>query len=242
MTHALARTGPFVGHVLDGFTPSVPHIRYPVTWSLTQEGPNLGLYAAPIDLDLIRTVTPDLRGDWALVRFGGIDGDASCGIPDRPLRSIRWRDLSRLRGDVELTHYPRRDVALHSATALPASVLAAPHTAVPTAAGSRLAIGFSDECHAAFITPDRGLMQSILGGFIRAYTQAASGSSTVPEFPLPQHAPLLDTMAPGEWHELRFVPRQRYWLLEIVRNGNRQTAHQWVSEGSSGYWRQGWSW
>ena len=31
-------------------------------------------------------------------------------------------------------------------------------------------------------------------------------------------------------------------LLEIVRNGDPDTAHQWVSEGPGGYWRQGWSW
>lgn len=239
MTHALARIGPFVGHVLDGFTPSVPHIRYPVTWSLTQEGPNLGLYAAPIDLALIQTMTSDLNGDRALVRSRVFNVDAPS---NRPQRSIRWRDLHRLRGDVELTHYPPRPGTPLPVTELPGSVLAAPHIAVPTDAGSRLAVGFSDECHAAFITPDRRLLQRILGGFIRAYTQAASGSSTVPAFPLGTDAPLLETMAAGEWNELRFVQRRRYWLLEIVRNGDPDTAHQWVSEGPGGYWRQGWSW
>ena len=177
MTHALARTGPFVGNVLHGFTPSVPHIRYPVTWSLTQEGPNLGLYAAPIDLSLIQTVTSDLDSDRALVRSLEFNGDAPSVLSDSRPRSIQWRDLSLLHGDVELTHYPQRSGTASPVAEVPASVLAAPHIAVPTDAGSRLAIGFSDECHGAFITPDRGLMRTILGGFIRAYTQAASQSS-----------------------------------------------------------------
>ena len=242
MTHALSRTGPFVGNVLDGFTPSVPHIRYPVTWSLNQEGPNLGLYAAPIDLNLIRTVTSNLGDDWALVHTPESHGDASSALSDEPLRPIRWRNLNRLRGDVDLTHHPHHAGEAPRIPEHPASVLAAPHRAVPTDAGSRLAIAFSDACHAAFITPDHELIAGILGGFIRAYIQAASGSSTVPAFPLEPGAPLLDLMAPGEWNELRFAPRQRYWLLEVLRNGNPHTALQWVSEGQSGYWRHGWSW
>jgi len=81
-----------------------------------------------------------------------------------------------------------------------------------------------------------------LSDFIRAYTQAASGSSIVPDFPLNQHASMFSTMSPGEWQEVRFVQRQRYWILEFVRNGNPRTAHRWVSEVPNGYWRRGWSW
>ena len=52
-----ARSDVFTRHTMSGFTPVVPHIRYPVTIGLYHEGDNLGLFLAPADLGLIRQLT-----------------------------------------------------------------------------------------------------------------------------------------------------------------------------------------
>ena len=57
MSQSFARTDVFTRHTLSGFTPVVPHIRYPVTLGLYQEGSNLGLFIAPADMALIRRLT-----------------------------------------------------------------------------------------------------------------------------------------------------------------------------------------
>jgi len=242
MKHALARTQPFTGNVLDGFTPSVPHIRYPVTIGLYEEGANLGLFLAPVELGLIQLITKDLAHEQALILPGSaVLDDAFMAAPE-PKRLIPWADVPKQTGDIDIIHLPKNLNIEPELIDIPTPVLAAPEHAVPTHLGSRLAIGFSDRCHAAFISPDPALIKGILTGFIEAYVSAATGHETVPAMRQPDLAPLQTVMAPGEWKELRFVQRRRYWMLEAASSGSTVAEHRWVTEGSTGHWRQGWSW
>jgi len=242
MKQALARTLPFIGNVLDGFTPSVPHIRYPVTLGLYQEGSNLGLFLAPVDLNLVQSVTRELAGDSVLVLPGAaVLDDAFMEASEAP-KIIPWTDVHSLRGDLDLIHLPQGLNLTPEEIDIPTPVLAAPEHAVPTELGSRLAIGFNDRCHAAFISPDPAVIKRVLSGFIGAYTAAASGSETVPSIAAEDLNLLMQPMAPGKWKELRFVQRNRYWMIEIADQGNPAQSHRWVAEGPSGRWRNGWSW
>ncbi len=242
MTHALARTLPFTGNVLDGFTPSVPHIRYPVTIGLYEEGPNLGLFIAPVDLRLIQAVTHELLGDNALVLPGAaVLDDAFMAAPEPP-RIIGWSDVHTEQGDLDLIHLPAGLDMGPDAIDIPTPVLAAPEQAVPVELGSRLAVGFNDRCHAAFISPDPLLIQQVLTGFVEAYAAAASATETVPSLTAGLLAPLLEPMKVGDWKELRFVERKRYWMLEAANRGQHTPSHRWVTEGPDGHWRLGWSW
>ena len=78
MPHQVAKTEVFRRHALTGFVPSVPHIRYPVTIGLYEEGMNLGLFLAPIDLTLARMLTGIADTDQALstVQVLGLIRDA----------------------------------------------------------------------------------------------------------------------------------------------------------------------
>lgn len=240
MNHALARSRPFTGHVLDGFEPSVPHIQYPVTWSITQNGTSLELCIAPIDVPLIRLVTADLASDAAIV-LSASSGNGREVLTSEP-RMAQWSDMERFNGHLELIHIPST-VSVDPATLdLPTTILADSSAAVPTALGSRLAVSFTDLCHGVFISPDRRLLARILSAYLEAFTETASGSSRVPPIPPGPLAALLTPSAPGDWNEARFIPREGYWVLELQENGSTPALRRWVAEGPRGHWRQGWSW
>ena len=242
MKTAIARTNPFRENVLTTFEPVVPHIRYPVTIGLYEEGANLGLFVAPVDLPLIQRLTASQHGDHALVLSGSaILDDAFMAANNQP-RLIPWSEIHTLDGELDLIHVPRSTPIDLATIDIPTPILAAPAHAVPTELGSRLAVSFNDGCHAAVISPDRSLIKDCLTGFIEAYAATAANSLTAPPIKADLVAPLLRPMVPGEWRELRFQVRKRYWMIEVAEQGDPRRSTRWVSEGPHGRWRNGWYW
>ncbi len=242
MTAETARTNPFTENVLDTFDPVVAHIRYPVTLGLYEEGDNLGLFIAPVDLPLIQRLTAIDPTDRALVLSGAaILGDAFMAANDLP-RLVPWSEIHTLDGELDLIHVPRSTPIDLTTIDIPTPILAAPAHAVPAELGSKLAVSFNDGCHAAVISPDRKLIEHCLTGFIEAYAATAANSTSAPPIDSDLVAPLLRPMAPGEWRELRFQARQRYWMIEVAEQGDPRRSTRWVSEGAHGRWRNGWSW
>ena len=144
MPPEVARTEVFRRHALTGFVPSVPHIRYPVTIGLYEEGENLGLFLAPIDLALARLLTGIADDDRALVLHGpAVMDDAYLTAESEP-DWLAWSQLDNLSGDVDAIHFPERARVRADLLDIRTPILAAPEHAVPTEYGSRVAIGFSD--------------------------------------------------------------------------------------------------
>jgi hypothetical protein len=241
MPPVAAHTHAFSRHVLVGFEPVVPHIRYPVTLGLYQEGNNLGLFLAPADLALIRQLTGIPDGDQALVMEGAaiLDGAFLQARPEP--RIVSWSELDSLRGEPDVIHIPASRVVDLDQIDIPTPILAAPEHAVPAELGSRVAIGLYDGCHAAIISPDVALISDVLTGFITAYASAAA-LRPCPRLAPELVAPLLQPMAPGEWRELRLIPRRRIFAIEMAPMGDRARATRWVCRGEGHSWLEGWSW
>ena len=241
MPPEVARTEVFRRHALTGFVPSVPHIRYPVTIGLYEEGENLGLFLAPIDLALARLLTGIADDDRALVLHGpAVMDDAYLTAESEP-DWLTWSQLDTLCGDVDAIHFPERARVRADLLDIRTPILASPEHAVPTEFGSRVAIGFSDGCHAAIISPDRALIRETLTGFIAAYA-AEAAEAAVPQPPDALVNALMQPGKPGEWFELRWLTRQRYCALEVAPRGDVTRASRWVSRGPGHSWRPGWSW
>jgi|GEM_PF-2101123 len=241
MPHQVAKTEVFRRHALTGFVPSVPHIRYPVTIGLYEEGMNLGLFLAPIDLTLARMLTGIADTDQALVLRGpAVMDDAYLTAMSKPDR-LAWSALDQVEGDVDAIHLPKDARVRPDELDIQTPVLAAPAHAVPTAHGSRVAIGFSDGCHAAIISPDRALIRHVLTGFISAFA-AEAAQAEVPEPPEALVNRLMHPTKPGQWSELRWLTRRRYCALEVAPLGDVARASRWVSRGLGHSWRPGWSW
>ena len=159
---------------MSGFTPVVPHIRYPVTIGLYHEGNNLGLFLAPADLGLIRQLTGLPAHDQALILSGAAVLDGAFLQATREPQLVQWADVDHLIGDADVVHIPQSvDIVLDDIE-IPTPVLAAPDQAVPSQLGSQVAIGFADGCHAAVISPDGDLINQCMTGFISAYISSAT--------------------------------------------------------------------
>lgn len=234
---------PFLRHQLPGWQPTVPHIRYPATFGLYREGDNLGLFLAPTDLGLVRRAMGLPRNAQALVLEGAQVLDEAFLQAPEPNRIVPWSQIDRLEGEVDAIHLPAGLEIDPDEIAVPTPVLACPELAVPTALGSRVALGLNDSCHVSVISPETTLIERCLRGFIEDYLRCAS-LTTGPMPTLPDalvHA-LISPMAPGAWHELMLHVRSRYWTLDIHRRGTEAAPIRWVCEGPSGHWRGGWAW
>ena len=236
-----ATASPFTAHVLAGWEPVHPHIRYPVTMSLHREGANYVLYLAPMNLSLLQSILPIEASDQALIVASK---NGSCGVlSPSTVQQRPWSTIGQFNGDVDIIHLPRDSSARPSDIHQLIPIMAAPHAAVPVRWGSRLAIGFNDQCHVTLITPNQDILRSALNGFISAYVESALGSGVrVPEIPNHLQDVLLAPMLPGEWTEIRFQPHRRYWTIEFAHQGDVAHATQWVAPAHHGYWRSGWSW
>jgi len=241
MPQQIARTDVFTRHVLPGFRPAVPHIRYPVTVGLYQEGDNLGLFLAPVDLELIRTLTNLPANDQALVLSGSAVLDDAFLQADPEPKLISWEDVDHLNGDADVIHIPQHISIDLGTMEIPTPILAAPDQAVPTHLGSEVAIGFGDDCHAAVISPDPSLIARCLTGFISAYTSSAAKRSC-PALPTDLIESLMGPMPPGAWSELRLIPSKRLFVLEVAPNGQTENSTRWICKGPGHNWRSGWSW
>ena len=99
-----AIASPFTSHVLAGWDPVHPHIRYPVTLGLYREGANLALFVAPMNLKLLTSLIPIPDTDQALVMTGAqVLNDAFLMAPDRP-SLLPWSAISNLDGEVDIIH------------------------------------------------------------------------------------------------------------------------------------------
>jgi hypothetical protein len=234
---------PFLQFALNGWRPSIPHIRYPVTFGHYREGDNWGLFLAPTDLACVRDALKLASTDSALVMEGAqVLDEAFLEAPHAP-RLIPWHEIATLSGDVDLVHIPQDAHDAATQVDLVTPVLAAPGRAVPTDIGSRVAIGLNDGCHVAVISPDLPLIQGCLERFIQDYIVSVLRRDT----DLPELSPRLvhDLLAPmpaGAWCELMLHVHKRYWTLDLQRQGGEATPTRWVSEGEGGRWRDGWSW
>lgn len=241
MPPQVARTEVFRRHAMTGFVPSVPHIRYPVTIGLYEEGPNLGLFLAPIDLRLARTLTGIPGDEKALVLRGPAVMDDAFLTAELEPDWLDWKSLDHVSDDVDVIHFPTKPSVSLEALDVRTPILAAPDQAVPTAYGSRVALGFADGCHAAIISPDRTLIRNTLSAFIAAYALEAA-ERDVPAPPELLVDALMQPHKPGEWVELRWLTRRRYNALEVAPCGDVARASRWVSRGPGYSWRPGWSW
>ena len=236
-----ARSDVFTRHTMSGFTPVVPHIRYPVTIGLYHEGDNLGLFLAPADLGLIRQLTGLPADDRALLLSGSaILDDAFLQASPGP-QLVAWADVDRLTGDADVIHIPQSTDLNLDEFEIPTPVLAAPEHAVPTQLGSQVAIGFADGCHAAVIAPDPQLIQRCITGFIKAYVESAT-QRQCPTLPTDLVPTVMGPMPPGTWTELQIIPSQRFFALEFARNGETGSSTRWICKGPHHNWRVGWSW
>ena len=241
MQPASTRNDAFTSHVLEGFEPHVPHIRYPVTLGLFQEGNNLGLFLAPASLGLLRDLVGVAPDDQALVLAGAaVLDDAFLEAPASP-RLVSWEDIATLSGDNDIIHLPAETRVSLDQISIPTPILAAPEHAVPTDLGSRVAIGFNDGCHAAVISPHRPLISRCLTGFIQAFGTTAA-QRPCPAITPTMIAPLLQPMAPGEWRELRLIQGRRFFALEFAEMGDPERTSRWICPNQDNHWRTGWSW
>lgn len=233
-----APDSPFLAHALDGWAFEHPHIRYPVTCGLYEEGVNLALLLTPASLGALTASLGIPDDDLAVV--------LSDGPSLRSARTVRWTELGSLGPDVDLVHLPAgADPGRLNADELPAPLLASPDAAVAHAHGGRVAISLQDGCHGAVIARDRELLASCLSGFLEEYVLSAlSRESALPPLPPESLTPLLEPLAPGAWFGLRFQARRRYWTLDadLQGSGVDDLRYRWVCEGDSGRWRPGWSW
>lgn len=238
-----AHSNPFLQHELEGWEPVHPHIRYPVTFGLYQEGTNLGLFLAPVNMAMLHGLIDIPSSDQALVLQGAqVLGDAFLQAPDHG-ELFPWSGISVAKNEVDIIHFPK-DVEVDPETCdILTPILAAPEHAVPVELGSRLAISLNDNCHAAIISPEEGLIKQCLVGFIRKYAASVlEREAVLPPLPHQLVESLLQPMQPGEWNELRFHSAKRYWMLEFSGKSDQETPERWVCEGEHGHWRGGWSW
>jgi len=234
---------PFLRHRLQGWEPTIPHIRYPVTFGLYREGGNLGLFLAPADLAGVRRAM-DLPGsDKALVFTGAqVLEDAFLSAPE-PAYFVPWSSVDRLDGEVDVIHLPESADLDPEELAIVTPVLACPELAVPTDLGSRVTLGLNDSCHVAVISPDPELIKRCLNGFIQDYLSSAVLQDVpMPTLPDALIEELLEPLAPGAWQELMLHTRRSYWTLDIHRHGSDTAPIRWVCEGAGGRWRGGWAW
>jgi hypothetical protein len=241
MSTVPATTDSFSRHILAGFKPHVPHIQYPVTLGLYQEGDNLALFLAPTDLALVRQLTGVPASDHALVLHGAAVLDDAFLQAEPQAKRINWADVDQFHDDVDVIHIPKNTPVDLEDLDILTPILAAPHQAVPTDLGSRVAIGLNDGCHGVIISPDHQLIQGCLTGFIEAYTTAATGRRC-PKIQPDLVAALLQPMQAGEWMELRLLPHKKIFAIELAIKGDDTNASRWVCGGNDLNWRDGWSW
>ena len=243
MASISATASPFTAHVLAGWEPVHPHIRYPVTMSLHREGANHVLFLAPMNLSLLQSMLPIASSDQALIVTSDPWGNESLAHQTESIHKRPWSTIGQLSNEVDIIHLPRHSKVDTSAIHQLTPIMVAPDAAVPEQWGSRLAIGFNDHCHATIITPKRDIIRSALKGFISAYVESALGEgSRVPEIPNHLQDVLLAPMLPGEWTDIRVQPHRRYWTIDFAHQGDVANSTQWVAPAHHGYWRSGWSW
>lgn len=130
----------------------------------------------------------------------------------------------------------QRPISESERSALPSSLLAAPHAALPQALGLRLGLSLSDDGHAVFLARDAQDLATCLAPLLSpSATQPAHVSSQT----------LLDWAGQEEsWVELSQVTHKKHRVLELrERMGTRTLRHErWVAPIEGGHWRAGWSW
>ncbi len=234
---------PFLRHRLPGWRPTIPHIRYPVTFGLYQEGENLGLFLAPTDLASVRRTLDLPHDDQALVLEGAQILDDAFLVAPEPTRLVRWAEIDALEGEIDVVHLPAHMRMDPDEIQVPTPVLACPELAVPTELDSRVALGLNDSCHVVVISPEPTLIRRCLRGFILDYLKCAVLQDIqMPDLPDALVEAVAQPLPAGTWHELMLHVGPRYWTLDIHRNGTDPDPVQWVCEGAGGHWRGGWSW
>ena len=185
------------------------------------------LYLQPIALCSMRLNIPD--GDTALVL-----GD--------DLR-LRWSDLRDWVGEGEIVHLPARvdPDKVH----LIEPLLLCPEEAVPTGAGSRLAISIQDGAHGVVITPEPKLLHGVLRCHLTHWLRRQlRGVQALPSISDGVLEALCTPSGPAAWTTLHLDNTRRYWTLEIITHapGAQTSIQRLISEGDGGSWRSGWEW
>lgn len=130
----------------------------------------------------------------------------------------------------------KRDISEGERSALPSSLLAAPHASLPAELGLRLGLALSGDGHAVFLARDTGDLAQCLAGLL-------SPRSPQPARLSPET--LMDWAGEDEsWVELSQVTHRGHRVLELrERSGAHTLRHErWVAPIKGGHWRAGWSW
>lgn len=130
----------------------------------------------------------------------------------------------------------QRPISSAERSALPSSLLAAPHAALPTQLGVRLGLSLSEDGHAVFLSRNPQDLAACLGPLLSpSSAQPAQISSQT----------LMDWAGPDEhWVELSQAEHRGHRVLELRERFGTHTLREerWVAPKQGGHWRAGWSW
>lgn len=224
-----ARELPFLDRTSTGGGADATPARAPMTFSVQEESPNLGLYLCSGDLRALVEALDLPDGDRALLL--GAEGPVT----------VPWAMVGLLDADVEVVHLPAAEPRL--ASGLPRSVLGDPSRALPR--GSRVAISHERGGPLAVFAADRELLSRCLGVAIARYLSSVVGRPIdAPTLSPRLQDALIQPRPAGAWTRLELDVRGRYWVLSLQHgHGERGVVRErWVCEGEGGHWRAGWAW
>ena len=237
-------SNPFLQNRLEGWNAPHPNVRFPVTFAVYREGPNLALYLTPSGVAPLKEALGIPPRDQAIVLDGSLFGELGKNV------AMPWAAIDKLKDEVDLVHLPEgvrlEDPAVQEALArLPVPLLARPEEALPAELGSCAALAVNDGCHAAVLVREPDLLARCFQRFIEEFVVAVRLEDTaLPELDRSLLGQLLAPLPEGSWYEMHLKLSPRVWTLEfeLYDDEGPSDVFRWVSEGEGGRWRAGWSW
>ena len=180
-------SNPFLQNRLEGWNAPHPNVRFPVTFAVYREGPNLALYLTPSGVAPLKEALAIPSRDQAIVLDGSLFGELGKNV------AMPWAAIDKLKDEVDLVHLPEgvrlEDPAVQEALArLPVPLLARPEEALPAELGSLVALAVNDGCHAAVLVREPDLLARCFQRFIEEFVVAVRLEDTA--------LPELDCVAP----------------------------------------------
>ncbi len=235
--------------LLVGWDAGEQRVRFPVIFAVERETPRVwSLRMVPAGMAQLAPALSFCSSDRLMLLSGGGVGAVYAPRIRRGVPMVPATLLPRLRAPVEMIHVASGCAGGIQAADIPTSLLGDPESALPEAWGSRFALSIQDGCHGVLYTPDRQVLRDCLRAYLRSYQRSVLTELT-PLPPLTDELldPLLEPRSPDTYVEVQFEPGDRYWTLELrlLQAGSEEPIDEsirWVSEGSGGSWRCGWSW
>jgi hypothetical protein len=237
-------SNPFLQNLLEGWNAPHSNVRFPVTFAVYREGPNLALYLTPSGVAPLKEALAIPPRDQAIVLDGSLFGELGKNI------AMPWAAIDKLKDEVDIVHLPEgvrlEDPAVQAALArLPVPLLARPEEALPAELGSQVALAVNDGCHAAVLVREPDLLARCFQRFIEEFVVAVRLEDTaLPELDRSLLGQLLAPLPEGSWYEMHLKLSPRVWTLEfeLYDDEGPSDVFRWVCEGEGGRWRAGWSW